>query len=392
MGHGMKRRNNGTDLLTYSNVKRVKTVDGRSSSQIQTPSKSLLHLLEKPHSSNLDIEINERVQGLERLIEVGQNQIETVSNSLNYVLDNFGSISSEKLTMRQKKLQNQLIHSSKQQIRMLIRRTRSQEDLLIILSHLIFREELDVDSLVNIVMKLNLEMLLSVHQRLHANPNMVRGWQSDPEVRIKAEIAYASRYKLLGSKVLSNFIINSSLESSWLPKVKTGVFQSPAYLRNMVRLLKRDENESELVQQVLDSENAFLGLCLWEMFPLNREIKDFLEKRSDSLNVLQRMLVLFMNNTLISTSREISLKLARISEHLKLCTTKKVSPKSLRRTIGTIEVILRELRDSVDLQEEGNAELLENLVDILNETKEKEADDDSEYTLGTVSLARGDGE
>ncbi|VEU22072.1 DEKNAAC103094 [Brettanomyces naardenensis] len=359
--------------------------DDQPTSADQPTSEYVMNLLEKPQSEDLDSEITERVNSLEKFIEVGKMQMDSVSSGLEYVLDNFSSTSSKNLTQSQRKLLNQLLHSRPQEIRTLIRRARSSVDLVIILSHLVFREQLDASALASIVVRLDLERLLTVHQRLSTGPRIVQGWFTDPEVQMKCEIAIASRYKMLGSRTLAKFIIDNSLEQTWLPKIKSGAFGSSVYLRNMVQLLKGIVGEPELYALVMETENPQLSFILWEAYPTNSDVKDYLRSISDSLNDIQQVVVEFMNNPLVSTNREYTLKLSRISEHLKLCTGKNVSA---RRFIGSLEVFLTNLKDSIEINSE-NRDFFEEMVTALDQFRVQTNQSKEEYVVGIdVGLAK----
>lgn len=316
----------------------------------------MLNLLGKTESTDVDKEIESRVRPLEMMIQVKQKQHEDVGDNLRYLLDNYGAVSST-LTESQKKLMRRLIGSNLARIQSLVKQTTNVEDLMIILGHLEFRGLLDMNTLASILLRLDLEHLMAVHQHLSAHPEKVQNWYLDPAIQMKTEIAIASRYKMLGSHIMAQYIISNCLEKSWLPKISAGVFRSAAYMRNMVLLLNGEVPEWKLAEQVIETNDAQLAYSFWEIHPRNADVREYCAD-NEAMTGSQQLVIEFANNAIFLESGPLTNRLAKLSRGLGIGL--KDSAKQHQRLTCSLEVLLRET-------ESENTEALNELSSLLEE-------------------------
>lgn len=344
--------------------------NGTNLSKVQE--KGVLNLLgESNNKGNIDSQVEQSVENLQAFVKMNEVQESYTEKRLTYILDSFGVGAHKNLNSRQRRLLERLMHfKGEKQTLDIIKRTRIQDDLMVILSHLIFCGHLEVRSLTAIIMRLDLERVIKVHQKLGTNPELVRYWFTDPEVQMKCEIAIASRYLMLRSRMMAAFIVQECLTKNWLPKIKAGVFNDAAYMRNMVHLIKTMTDETNIADSVIECDNASLAYCFWEAHPMNSEMKEFLMTKKDSLNAYQRIIVDYVSNPIISGSRRYSLRLRRLSERMHLSAYEPAGRRNNDKFVSSIELLLANLREDKDVDKECYEEMSKQLMQFQDSEKQ----------------------
>ncbi|GMG19437.1 unnamed protein product [Ambrosiozyma monospora] len=301
---------------------------------------NLLSILTKPKSNNeTDVlkDARSKAQEVGKFTRIENSHFFKVSSNLNYILNTFGTQESS-LTNRQQILLDKLIHETHgkgRYLQTLDHLVKSEDDAMLVFSYLLLQNQMSISLFARLVMKLHLEKLLLVERRL-ANDHFLLGYDTDPEIAIKAHVLIAFRMKMTGALVMAQFYVEKYLKSEWLPAVKSGVFVSPAYQYNMLQLCSNFFNDSILSDLVIDSESPLLAYRFWEISPNNSQIKEFfqefLESQATDLEIskvskvsskctLSRSQILFvklLSNPLISSSKDFSRRLGQLSKKFQL--------------------------------------------------------------------------
>lgn len=334
---------------------KVSKVDKKEARKLENSAQKheshVLSILEKPQYNNIDLVVSKRIQSLKSCIKEGTDGLIHTENGLSWIMDHFGSsfwsdLNKDEQIFIRKVMDCQ--HATALQL--FIRKTHNQKCLAVILEELIVRSELDERSLISIIMRLDLDHLISLHQRLSSNSCLVKHWDIDANVRIKCEITLAFRYKMLKSNMLCRYIIDQYLETEWLPCLKMNAFNSPIFLRNMVYLLKDVVKDRQITNLVLNYNIPSLTYCYWESNPEICDVRFSLISLCDQLNIFQQVIVKLINTSLISTDKKYIRKLCYISKDFKLSTEGELNYSSMIKFTSSIEVLLSKLKEDTNTE------------------------------------------
>ena len=330
----------------------------------------VLKILEKPHSNNIDLVVSSKLYGLKSCINKGTSEYRHINDGISWIMDHFGPSFWSQLSKEEQKFIRKITdyqHITK--LGPFIQRTRNPKCLSVILEELIVRNELDGRSLIFIIMRLDLSNLMLLHQRLSSNSCLVKDWNTDANVRIKCEITLAFRYKMLKSRTMCRFLIDQYLETEWLPSLKTTVFNSLVFLRNMVYLLKGTMDNEVGTSLVLRYDIPSLTYCYWESSPDIYDIRFNLASVCNQLTIFQQVIVQLMNSSCISTNQKYVRKLCFISKSFKISFEKRLSHRNIIKFTSSLELLLSELRENINIDTEDGITLFRESLDILNNFK-----------------------
>ncbi|GME75122.1 unnamed protein product [Ambrosiozyma monospora] len=332
---------------------------------------NLLSILTKPESNNesevfKDAQLKAHEVG--KFTRIENSHFFKVSSNLNYILNTFGTRETS-LTNRQQLLLDKLIHETNGKGRYLQiseHLVKSEEDAMLVFSYLLLQNQMSISLFARLVMKLHLQKLLLVERRL-ANDHFLLGYDTDPEIAIKAHVLIAFRLKMTGALVMAQFYVEKYLKSVWLPAVKCGVFVSPAYQYNMLQLCSNFFNNSILSDLVIQTGSPLFAYRFWEISPSSHKIREFLQEflESHSLvsesskvkeilsrDTLSRSQILFVNllsNPLISSSQEFSTRLGQLSKKFQLGMSSSSHQNNTldEKMLAFLDLLLKDLADDV---------------------------------------------
>ncbi|OWB69815.1 hypothetical protein B5S33_g4532 [[Candida] boidinii] len=344
--------------------------------------------------------------------EVEKDHFDSVSMQLKYILNNFSNnnkYNSNINDFANLKLINDLLYMKNSKIYSLILKLKDENKLMIIFSHLLFiNNEIKIDYLIRILMKVSLDKVLFIDQKVQSNLNNIFNLKIENNYinLMKFQIALASRYMILNSKLMANSIINKFLDKFWLELIKNGKFTSINYIRNLIRLIQNTnkENEYELnvinekfINLIKDTKNFKIGLIFWEENFKNYEIIEIFEKMiADNgsnefiINSNENLIISFITNPLISTKKLNLNKLRTISinshtpspPESSSTSPSSSSPSSTssssigsfnKRLVASLEVLINELEDNytISYSNQFDQENFENYLNVLkNSIKE----------------------
>lgn len=350
--------------------------------------------------------------------EVEKNHFDSISMQLKYILNNFSNnnkYNSNLNDFSNLKLINDLLYMKNSKIYSLILKLKDENKLMIIFSHLLFiNNEIKIDYLIRILMKVNLDKILFIDQKIQSNLNNIFNLKIEKNYNnlMKFQIALASRYMILNSKLMSITIINKFLDKFWLNLIKNGKFTSINYIRNLIRLIQNinKENDYELnlinekfLNLIKDTKNFKIGLIFWEENFKNYEIIEIFENLINNnnnknnnennkefiINSNENLIISFITNPLISTKKLNLSKLRTISinshtpspsESSSLESSSSSSSSTNtgsfnKRLVASLEVLINELEDNYTISYSNQFDqiifenYLNNLKNSLNEYK-----------------------
>lgn len=307
---------------------------GRGNSGVNNT--SILNMLSGEFNNigkNIESAVHKQVNELERLNEHHNKNVIRLANKLAYIQDNIGLHNNDENNTRI--LANELIDMPVDKVIELVKdltkhvdnkvsmNFRTEDELFILLSHLVFRNSLNADLFSRIVMKLGIFNLRQVHNKLVQDPeDFIMGWNDNGRSRIVCGLALTARYKMLKDFKSAQGMVRSEFQDIWMNalinnerlKVLNG-----GDIKNFINVIDGLIEYGYLVTCIIKTKNAGIVYSFWERHGNDGLIKEWLELESgDGLNKYQKFIIDMYTNASISTVNKWKLKVLNISKKLRL--------------------------------------------------------------------------
>lgn len=328
-------------------------------------------------TSNVEDMVHSQLTQLERLSQQHNKNIERLASKLEYIRRNIGLetdsrllngdrenlsasriVASELLEMpidKVVKLTKSLLN-----IHVLDVNKRLDSELTVIVSHLIFRNELSADLFSRIIMKMSLANVRHLHEKLVTDPSgIIKGWSTDGgRSRLLCGLALAARYKMLKDYNSAKEIIRHELVDIWFNSAKcgsNGIRKND--MKNMVNICDGLVEYGFLVTNIIKTQNGDLIYAFWEKHDNDYIMREWLEKEilKDEdicrIDEYQKLIVKMYTNAAISTTVKWRHKVINISRKLQLGSIERNSIKK-DKFCAFIELLLDEIEEEFQNDEE----------------------------------------
>lgn len=217
---------------------------------------------------------------------------------LKYILDNFG-VSDKGYKYEQK---------SVRELEMLLVKAKGNE-VMILISHLIFRDALSIEMFMKGVLRVEIADLLKLIDTLKSTPEELLYQWHENRCRVMSWVVVASRFKMLHGFDQCRSIISDKLLTEWVPAVGKDISISDAM--NMMGLLNGMVQYDTLKTIVGNTRNADFIFSLWVLHykdtTLKEELSDLLDKGS-----IKGFIIDLAQDPVISTNKEMTNRVLRM--------------------------------------------------------------------------------
>lgn len=340
--------------------------------------------------------VHKQVTELEKLKDYHNQNVKRLTNKLIYIQENLGVHNESK--SRTKMYANDLIDLPPRKVIELVKnitnnkiqkqKYQTEADLLILLSHLVFRNLLTADLFSRIIMKLGLVNLRHIHNRLIEDPqDFIKDWNKNVRSRIVCTLSLTSRYKFLKDYESSQKIILNEFQNIWMKELLNKDSKlTNSDIKNMINTFDRLIDYGYLVTCMIKTRNFKIIYSFWENHPNDGLIKEWLENeiindKNNKINPYQKFIISVFTNAGVSTVSKWKSRILDISKKLKLSILN-IDLINRNKFYAFTELLLLEMGDEMD----NNSERREYFYDIKkqyyklrNELNER---DDYKYIVG----------
>ncbi len=317
---------------------------------------------------NIESAVHRQISQLEKINREHQMQVRQLANKLTYIQDNLGlNIEDRKST---ELMASELLNMPVDRVYQLVRDIchnrkdggRNESELMVIMSHLIFRNALNADIFSRIVMKMNLINLTKANHQLNTHPEeIICNWKDDERSRVVCGLALASRYKMLKSFHNAQNIIKNEFYDYWMMPLFQGrsVLKSSDY-SNLINVAMGLVDYGYLISCVIKTHNPQFIYSFWEMNPNDGLIRDWLEQNVETLNNKYQEFIMYMFcNASVSTLPKWRVRVVNVS---KKCRLSLLSEEHVNKEKFTtyVEMLITEM----DEEMRGDEERVEYFSDI----------------------------
>lgn len=317
--------------------------------------------------TSIDInEIHDKVERIESLNSIHQKSMNRTTKKLDYILDHIGFDSITENTH----LVNDLMNMPLNMIEGMLSNKSISNDrnqLLTIMAHLIFRNQLTIDNFMKIVLKLPIKDIINIQSNLFDDPgHILFKWEIDERTRVMASIVMASKFKIIGDYEKSREIVSSSVLTSWIPSIKSNKLLCSDG-QNLLGLLDNMIEYNTLQDIVIKTENTDFMYSFWEKHPKDTLLKESLQHLIDA-QTIKGFVINMMQNPVIATDRNYIDKVIQLSRNLHLSSLPESKINEVK-FIQWVELLIRELFESTNKEDEGYVESYEELQIMFNNFK-----------------------
>lgn len=323
-------------------------------------SESILNLLSG--NNNIIKQINK----LERINDEHELNILRLINKLSYIQKNIGVYNYNKdFKAKNKIIANELIDMPIDKVTELVRNLTNgsniknsthfeiENQLIILLSHLVFRNSLTCDLFSRIVTKLQLINLKKIHYALITDPNgFIKDWNNERS-RIICGLSLAARYKMLKDFTSVQIILKNEFKDIWMNTLINNIsILRGNDLKNIVNVVDGLIEYGYLVTCIIKVNNGQFIYSFWENHPNDGIIKSWLEHDTQKkpagskLNKYQKFIIQLYTNPSISTVNKWKNKVLNISKKLKLSILNENQINN-EKFNAFIELLLNEMNDEM---------------------------------------------
>lgn len=341
--------------------------------------------------------VHQQVTELEKLKYYHNQNVKRLANKLIYIQENLGVHNEFK--NRTKMYANDLIDMTPGKIIELVKniannknqknKYQTETDLLILLSHLVFRNLLTADLFSRIIMKIGLVNLKHIHQKLMEDPEaFIKDWNKNGRSRIVCGLSLTSRYKFLKDYESSQKIILNEFQNIWMKELlnKNSILTNND-IKNMINTFDRLIDYGYLVTCMIKTRNFDIIYSFWENHPNDGLIKEWLENeiandKNNKINPYRKFIISVYTNAGVSTVSKWRLKILDISKKLKLSILN-IDSINKSKFYAFTELLLNEMSDEMDNDYERREyfnEIKKQYHQLRNELNER---DDYKYIVGS---------
>lgn len=317
-------------------------------------------------------EIHDKVERIETLNSMHQRSMNRTTKKLDYILDHIGF---DTIT-ENKNLVNDLMNMPLNLIEGMINNKSINHDrnqLLTIMAHLIFRNILTIDTFMKIVLKLPIKDVVNIQSNLYDDPgHILYKWEIDERTRVMASIVMASKLKIIGDYERSREIISSSVLTSWMPSIKSNKLTCSDG-QNLLGLLDNMIEYNALLNVVMNTENTDFMYSFWEQHPKDTTLKESLQKLIDPATI-KGFVINMTQNPVVATNRNYINRVIQISRGLHLSSLPEDKINKVKFT-QWVELLIRELKESINKDDDGYVDSLEELEEIFEKFKKPHTGD-----------------
>lgn len=328
---------------------------------------------------NIERMVHNRISKIERINLEHQQNIDILANKLVYIQNNIGIkidindmtlnknrvIVSELLDMNINevyKLVDKLCNSTKQNNKSNL---KIENELAIILTHLVFRNALTANIFSRIIMKFGLNNLKNTAKYFFKDPeNFICDWNKNSKSRMICGLSLAARFKLLKSYDNALMIIKNEFTNVWMKTIlENSKILNLADFKNLANVVNNLIEDDYLINCILNTNNEQLIYCFWEIHSNNFEINEWLEnkcKENNKLNKYQRYLIKIYTDSIISTNYKWKINVINISKNLNLCllNAKRVNKEKF---LAYNDILINEISDGINTEDLDRLQYLEEL-------------------------------
>lgn len=367
----------------YSKTKRLMNEPGRT----KRDGNNIFNILSVGsfEDEGFDIEklVHSQLSQLEKLSIQHNKSIERLADKLEYIQHNIGLEAANtpknldndtKVEQTNKIVANELLEMSIDKVVMLTKGLLNSRipgynkvldsELTVIVSHLIFRNELTADLFSRVIMRMSLPNVRHLHEKLVNDPSgMIKGWSTNEgRSRLLCSLALAARYKMLKDYNSAKELIRHELVDVWLKSVKfglNGVRKSD--MKNMVNICDGLVEYGYLVANIIKTQNGNLIYAFWEKNSNDYITREWLEKEvskmdSDNeskfrIDEYQSFILKIFTNPAISTSVKWKQKVIGVSRKLQVGSIDSEAIKK-EKFCAYVEILLNEIEEEFRNDEE----------------------------------------
>lgn len=259
---------------------------------------------------NIDNEIHLRINELEKINYKQENNIQEINERLKYIQNNIGVYKNT----QEDELNRRLINMPIGKIYEILNKKTNEEELMIILSHLSFRKGLTSLIFSKILMKLGINNVRKIHEKINLNANyIISDWENNIKSRIICGLALSARYKMLKDYDNVKLILKSEFNEIW---IKNHLILNNIDFQNLINITNGMIIDGYLITRIIETNNVNLIYLYWEKNSNNGIIREWLENNGNKckLNKYQEFIFNIFNECEI----EIRSKIVYLSKKFKL--------------------------------------------------------------------------
>ncbi|GMM32512.1 hypothetical protein DAMA08_052570 [Martiniozyma asiatica (nom. inval.)] len=336
--------------------------------------KSILNLL-SPQSNNEPNELENRVSSIELLNMNHHRELHLHIQKLSYILHHMG-INNENKMNSNSNLVNKLIDIPTCKIKQLAREDNFGNQM-VILAHLIFLGELDVDTFMRLVMKLQINELVEVHRRLYLDAkSLFNDWDKDERTNIMVSVVLAARYEMLNDIESATTLVEFSKED-WFSKLSKLRFSD---IKNIFLLCNKLIDKDWIKEIILNYEDDNVKYIAWEIWG------DVDIRESIKMEGIKGLLIRLESESILVDSKWKG-RFLSLSRRLGISLKDNDKLEKIKsKLLVMIELTIEEINDSIQgSDDEAQIRAGTNLRHILHEFKNPRPD--SQINLGTRAQA-----
>lgn len=353
-----------SEITDINFTKKESNLQKKSNIKDEYNKNSILDMLSGEFDNNdgkgIERAVHKQVNELERLNEFHGQNVKRLANKLTYIQENIGIINED--INRTNVIANELIDMPIEKVINMVKNitnnrshklsSKAEMDLIILLSHLVFRNALTADLFSRIIMKIGLFNLRKIHSKFIDDPaDFIKGWNKNPRFRIVCGLSLTARYKYFQDFKSAQMLIRNEFQHVWM----NTLINNPKILhnsdvKNMINTIDGLVEYGYLVTCMIRTKSFNTIYSFWENHPNDGLIKEWLENEicnDIKINPYQKFIIEMYTNAGISTVTKWRAKVLDISKKLRLSILN-IKQVNKSKFCAFTEMLLNEMEEEMD--------------------------------------------